>query len=695
MSIRISTCALRVFAWAGLVILSIQAPQGRAATIRQLVEVVDINNISVSPGGEWVAFRTEQASIERNTYDTVWYVQPVDGTSPPRRLGDGGEMLPDGGGSSVPEPVVWSTDGKWIFFRAVHGGRIDLWRAAIDGSRTEQLTHDAANVRSFVLSSDGATIEYSVGADRLTVRDAEISEYDNGFHIDERISLADNLFRSGMHEGRLATQHLKNSVEYVPLLSEVPDRWKSLDIATRTTVELSGDHHDHAAVEASNPPEAFRDAAQVVEDRSTARIAVVSEDTHGERSAQASSVLGMLPDRKSRRAVQCQAEACRGKRISGIAWRPHSDEVLFTVSEQGSDLEQSVLRWNVVSGDVTPVVSSRGQLTGGGRWWPSPCAVAASALLCVAADADAPPRLERIDMDSGSRAVLFSPNQTLALDMKQAAHVQSLAWTDREGNRFTGKFYPAPSQEGKPPPLFVVYYRCTGFVRGSVGDEWPLATFARSGIAALCINAAPYENDALVRYQQGLTAVESAVKLLAGEGKIDPARVGMGGLSMGGEVTLWTAMHSDLLRAISVSTPVMSPNMSLMMSLGGTAHFDRIRRFWQLGTPEETPQRWAALSPTADVERLRAPALMQMSEQEYRYSLDYTVPLIRKRRADVYVFPNEPHQKFQPRHKLAVYQRNLEWFNFWLLGKEDPDRAKEEQYAVWRQMSRSLPEAKH
>ena len=67
-------------------------------------------------------------------------------------------------------------------------------------------------------------------------------------------------------------------------------------------------------------------------------------------------------------------------------------------------------------------------------------------------------------------------------------------------------------------------------------------------------------------------------------------------------------------------------------------------------------------------------------------ALDYAVPLLRADRADLYVFAHEPHQKFQPRHKLAVYERNLDWFRFWLMGTEDPDPAKASQYAYWRLM---------
>lgn len=87
---------------------------------------------------------------------------------------------------------------------------------------------------------------------------------------------------------------------------------------------------------------------------------------------------------------------------------------------------------------------------------------------------------------------------------------------------------------------------------------------------------------------------------------------------------------------------------------------------------------------------MRFSILMQLPEQEYIYTLDYAIPLIREHLADLYVFPNEPHQKFQPRHKLAVYQRNLDWFRFWLLGLEDKNPMKRGQYSNWRMMQSSM-----
>lgn len=239
-------------------------------------------------------------------------------------------------------------------------------------------------------------------------------------------------------------------------------------------------------------------------------------------------------------------------------------------------------------------------------------------------------------------------------------------------------------------PLFVTYYSCPGFVRGGVGDEWPLIPLAQAGIAALCINQLPgYTVDAVERHGQGLSAVESAVDLLSAAGEIDRARVGMGGLSFGGAVTLWTVTESDLLAAASVANPVVSPTYYLISSMKGEGFRNDLRRMWGLGAIDETPERWQALSPAFKIERFRAPVLFQHSEQEYMYALDYVIPLVLEQRADLYVFPHEPHQKFQPRHKLAVYERNLDWFLFWLRGVEDDAFVKKTQYTHWRTMRES------
>jgi hypothetical protein len=49
-------------------------------------------------------------------------------------------------------------------------------------------------------------------------------------------------------------------------------------------------------------------------------------------------------------------------------------------------------------------------------------------------------------------------------------------------------------------------------------------------------------------------------------------------------------------------------------------------------------------------------------------------------------FPDEHHVKWHPAHRLAIYQRNLDWFDFWLRGRERGCAGCDAQYARWRDL---------
>lgn len=686
-------CVVRHVLVAGaLLAAAVSVCHASVVSPRRLLEVADLASPTVSPDGRSVAFRVERASVARNTYDTVWYVQGL-GDPSPRRVADGGLPLRDSAGQSIAPKVAWSTDNRWIYYLALIDGKTDVWRAAADGSGAEPLAHDAADVRDFALGEGGRVLRYSVGATREAVRSAERAEYDQGIHIDASVPIGQGLFRSGYVGGRMATQRFgKVWFDHVSLLADVPDRWTAIDLATGARRTLAGP--DMPSVPSLAPGKAGvdGDAWMSVRDTQGGREAWLTRVGDGKGQMYRPDVLlSALPAGHARRVIKCVSALCTGKAITGVQWRPGHDEVLFTVTDPHEGLAQSILRWNVETGVIRAVVKTGG-LVNGGRDSESSCGVSAEALVCVTADAERPPRLETIDLASGKRHILFDPNAALASDMAKVP-VRLLRWMDKRGRWFTGQFYPARRSGAGPAPLFITYYSCPGFVRGGVGDEWPLASLAQAGISALCINRRPgYTMDAVARYGEGLAAVESVIDRLSRKGEIDRARVGMGGLSFGGEVTMWTATHSNMLAAASVANPVMSPVYYLINSMKGEAFLKGLQEMWGLGSPSKTPERWKALSPALRLDRIRAPILFQHSEQEYMYALDYEIPLIREHRADLYVFPNEPHQKFQPRHKLAVYERNVDWFRFWLQGHEDPDPAKAAQYARWRLMRSNLHE---
>jgi dipeptidyl aminopeptidase/acylaminoacyl peptidase len=667
--------------------LSSSGGAAAAPTPRMLVEVSDLSDVAISPDGAMAAFRREAASIERNRYDASWFVVPIGAAGPPRRIADGGEPLRSSQGGSIIEPPVWSADSQWIYYRAEFDGQVQVWRAARDGARAEPVTRDAADVESFVLAPDGASLLYTVGATRAAIARAETDAYDRGIRIDAKAWAGAGLFRSAIVNGRLATQqHTDDGFLAAGLLADQPKRQKLVDLASLAARDATPE--ERARFIALGPvqrlpvdPEAHSIRVSPSGAALAYLIPVADASSLIRRSA-----LKMVADARATTPTGCAAAVCQAADIASLAWRPGRSEVVFTVNDAGRGLAQTLYGWDIASNRVRLIAQAEGLLNGGrAESGQTPCGVGVRFAVCVAAAANIPPRLERVDLETGARHVLYDPNPALHDD--GAPPVTLLTWRDDKGHAFTGQYFaPVHDPAAHPAPLFITYYSCPGYLRGGAGDEWPLASLAAAGIAALCINHPfgwPFE--ATERYDIGLAAVRSVVDLLARRHLIDRTRVGMGGLSFGSEVTMWTVMHSNLLAAASVASPFASRTYYWLIALQGETQLDMVQKLWGLGAPSETPGRWKQLSPSFNLDQIKTPLLMQLPEQEYLVALDYFAPLTRSSTpVEMFAYPNEPHVKFLPRHKLAAYERNLDWFRFWLQGVVDPDPQKAEQYERWR-----------
>lgn len=648
-----------------------QKQSTETVTPRMLVEMTDISGVALSPDETRVVFRLEKASVERNTYDSDWYVMAVDNSVAPLRVADGGPPLRLGGVSEVGAPQ-WSADSQWIYFQAVLDGGIQIWRASRDGRTTQQITRDAADVERFRLEADLSSLIYEVGATREEIAVAEQQEYDSGILFDETTDGLRNLFRNQLIGSRLSTSR---TIAQSGLLADHPKAYRVLALDTGAVSPATD--AQIASITSLSPTEGVSHQAASLDGSLVGRLTAGSEG----------SELRIVSTADGSSRV---CEPCRSMKIDGFAWRG-PDEVVFAARVPGRGFAQSLYAWNI-GGDRTKLIAeSDGLLNGGNRFGAgSPCAVGTQYAFCVAASADAPPRLDRIDLETGNRLAVFDPNARLAQDTHSVATVEFLSWQDTSGRTFTGHlFMPKNYRTGERLPLFITYYICPGYLRGGFGEEWPLITMASSGIASLCINQnKDGESDlsTVNGYDTGLAGIEAVINQLDGRGIIDRTRVGMGGLSFGGEVAAWVAGKTDLLAAVSVANPQASPYLYWSTALL-TGRSESLRKFWGLGSPDETPDEWRRISPVFYAERITAPFLMQLAEGEYRANVELHARLVELNHpVEMRVFPNAAHWKYEPRQKLAAYERNLDWFRFWLQGYEDLDPRKAEQYRHWREM---------
>ena len=150
---------------------------------------------------------------------------------------------------------------------------------------------------------------------------------------------------------------------------------------------------------------------------------------------------------------------------------------------------------------------------------------------------------------------------------------------------------------------------------------------------------------------------------------------------------MWIATHSSKLSAISISNSLLSETYYWFNAIAGREVPDILEKAWKIGPPDVDRARWKTLAASYSVDKLRAPLLMQMPEREFRTNVELAARIGRAGKAvELWAFPYETHIMYQPRHKRAVYERNFDWFRFWLQGHVDPDPQKAEQYLRWRAM---------
>jgi dipeptidyl aminopeptidase/acylaminoacyl peptidase len=304
-------------------------------------------------------------------------------------------------------------------------------------------------------------------------------------------------------------------------------------------------------------------------------------------------------------------------------------------------------------------------------------------------------------MRTGVMRVVHNPNSAFA--QLRLGSVRRLRWeTDLGLEAFGDLVLPPDYRPGDQLPLVVVQYHSDGFLRGGTGDEVPIYLLAERGLAVLSIERPPVvamafpnlrswdEANAANQKEWGerrnlLSAVLGGVQAAIATGTVDSARVGITGLSDGATTAAFALINSSVFAAAMMSSCCIEPQTT--MAVGGVGWADWLRT---IGYPPMTANDqsfWAPMSLAQNANRIETPVLLQLSDQEFRLGLEAFAALREQRKAvELYIFPNESHVKTQPWHRRAIYERTIDWFNFWLRDIEDAAPAKRAQFERWRAM---------
>jgi len=312
-----------------------------------------------------------------------------------------------------------------------------------------------------------------------------------------------------------------------------------------------------------------------------------------------------------------------------------------------------------------------------------------------------PPKVYAIDPATHNEKVVLDPNPGL-LDDIELGRVERLTGRLNDGHDWIAHvFYPTQWSPRQKYPLviqssaassheFSLYGWQSGAGLGpSTIAVMPgqLLTQRQIAVATVDVPRSYGPNEGRLHAE----AYESVVKQLVAAGLADEKRVGLVGFSRTGFHVEYALTHSDTPFAAAI----VSDNYSA--SYGQAALSDWTHDIeYVVGAPPYAAglQRWLQESPGFNADRVKAPLLM-VGQSELRTSVLLAWELFSRLRhlgkpVEMYLMPQSDvhpaHCPQNPNQILALQVRAIDWFDFWLNGREDADRAKAEQYAQWRKL---------
>jgi dipeptidyl aminopeptidase/acylaminoacyl peptidase len=652
------------------------APAAEKWTPDYAFQVKRVTSVRVSPDGSRVAFLVATPALEgeKSEWVSQVYVARSDGS---------GALQLTRGEKSATAPD-WSPDGRFLAFLSARGEKRDgkdpkagLWRVAVDGGEAEPLTDEKGAISAFRWSPDGASIAFLMADPPSEEEEKAVKEKRDARVVDDALKLvrlyvmpvekdatgkrpARKLTTGDISLGNLAGpsefgwspdgQTIVFAHQPTPLIND----WPSTDISV---VEVAtGTVRPVAAARAAETDPHFspdgRFIAYNLSDdpptwRGRERVAVVAAGGGAPRLL----------------------AATRDEQPNILGWT-RDGRVLLT------ETSRTVNRLFALPVEGGPVAE-----LGTADFMVDAASLNASGSH-VGFTSQAPDRAPEAYVSPLDRFAPVQVSRVQDLPEVPLGRTEALTWKAPDGREVEGLLtYPIAHQAGQRVPLLVVVHGGpTGvFVRSFVGGPtpYPVAGFATRGYAVLRVNPrgssgygtdfrhANYRDWGAGDYRDIMSGVDAVIA----RGVADPDRLGIMGWSYGGYMTSWVITQTRRFKAASVGAGVTN-----LMSFTGTADIPGFLpdyfggEFWEAGGVD----LWRKHSAMFNVKGVTTPTLIQHGEQDLRVPISQGYELynaLKRQKVPVtmVVYPRTPHGIQEPKLMRDALQRNLEWFDRWIL----------------------------
>lgn len=651
-----------------------QKTSPRPVSTTDLLTLRDLHGSRISPDGKWIAYVVGQAVPENDSYRSALFVASTEPGVRSRWLGTVGPPDWQLENQWMTEDPQWSEDNSHIYHRVKDASGIwQVWQWNRIGGMPSQVTNFGHSIRHFSIVPGGSSLIMEV--DAAPVGDTKQAHergvrYDGSFisgtprSLDEELPLDRTDVARGGHSPETETwiHNLRDGTDRRGTPAEVA-------MYSATGAEfLSKEEVEHQGIYGAKLSPSGRMLAyeRQVSDPTASRFLVSRLFL---RTAAGSREIALTPS---------------AYYVDDFWWSVDGRKIYYGEYDGTNPHPYRLRVVAVPRGTPQTLVDSPGfqhdySVDRTGRF-----------VACTYEDPTTPPVVRFVDLRTGAARTVVDLNPEFA--NLRPSPAERFNVSDEQGVPFWGHLVlPLDYIPGRRYPLVITTYRDGGwFLRGGTGDEYPIQVFAANGFAVLNFDIGPTENANAEDFEskakffsRPVHGIELAIASLSSRGLIDPSRVGVTGLSHGAELVSYAISHTRIFHAAVASGPGWDP-------IGYYLTTDLMRAYilkqFGLDWPDgRSRARWEQLSPALNADHVATPLLINGADDEYTSAMQWLIGLREnKRPVEYFIYPNELHIKNQPRDRLEIYNRNVDWLRFWLQDYEDPDAVKAGQYNRWR-----------
>jgi hypothetical protein len=324
-----------------------------------------------------------------------------------------------------------------------------------------------------------------------------------------------------------------------------------------------------------------------------------------------------------------------------------------------------------------------------GKWLIVPAPGVPSPLIVrVQESLSEPPVLMAAASVKDTPRALWDPNP--GLKVVNLGIARRFDWKDAAGRDWVGGLYlPSGGSAKKPYPLVIQNhgFNTLRFIPSGLFTSVNAAReLSSSGIAVLQVQDCAASG--VLEAPCQIAGYESAVKALAQQGLIDPARLGIVGFSRTCYYVMAALTSSHLhFSAALISNGInggylqslILPNMEndAESIIGGPPYGAGLQLWWKR-------------SPLFNLDKVSAPLRIEASEGPLGLLFmwePYAILTEMRKPVELIYYPQlGTHPLTNPAQRMASQGGSIDWFRYWLQDFEDPAPGKVDQYLRWRKL---------